>query len=57
MLSKISAFFRRDFVGIQPQFRQIPPKLSLSITTVLNPNCAALIAATYPPGPPPSIAI
>ncbi len=44
-------------VGTQPQFRQIPPSLSSSIQATLAPSCAALIAATYPPGPPPNIAI
>src|SRR3954471_24910458 len=40
-------------VGIQPQFRQMPPRCSRSTTAVFMPSCAARIAATYPPGPPP----
>src|ERR687889_1601571 len=38
---------------MQPQLRQMPPRCSRSTTAVLNPSCAARIAATYPPGPPP----
>ena len=33
-------------VGMQPQLRQMPPRCSRSITTVLKPSCAARIAAT-----------
>src|SRR5215213_11901505 len=38
---------------MQPQLRQMPPRCSRSTTAVLNPTCAARMAATYPPGPPP----
>src|SRR6185437_16328580 len=41
-------------VGMQPQLRQMPPRCSRSTTAVFIPSCAARIAATYPPGPPPS---
>ena len=47
--------FNNAFVGIQPQLRQIPPRLSFSIIATFLPNCEALIAATYPPGPLPKI--
>src|SRR5665213_3679805 len=41
---------------MQPTFTQVPPSvLSRSTHTVLSPSCAARIAATYPPGPPPMI--
>src|SRR3990167_8525926 len=46
--------------GMQPTFRQVPPRAILpslswyfSIQAVFRPSCAALMAATYPPGPPP----
>src|SRR5438477_3123367 len=39
---------------MQPQLRQMPPKCSRSTTAVFMPSCAARIAATYPPGPPPT---
>src|ERR1700751_429433 len=39
---------------MQPQLRQMPPNCSRSTTAVFMPSCAARIAATYPPGPPPS---
>ena len=51
-----SAFFNSAFVGMQPQFKHIPPSLSLSMTQTFWPNCAPRIAATYPPGPPPNTA-
>ncbi len=44
------------FVGIQPTFRQVPPSLFFSISVTSPPSCAARIAATYPPGPPPMTA-
>jgi len=44
------------FVGIHPQLRQTPPSRSFSMHATLAPSCAARIAATYPPGPPPSTA-
>ncbi len=40
------ALFNNALVGIQPQFRQTPPRLSFSIIAVLKPNCDARIAAT-----------
>src|ERR1043165_4336787 len=36
-------------------FGQPPPMNSFSTTAVFMPSCAARIAATYPPGPPPTI--
>jgi len=45
--------WRKAFEGIQPQLRQIPPSLSRSMMATFKPSCAALIAATYPPGPEP----
>ena len=56
-LWKASEEAMRDFVGMQPQLRHVPPTSSCSMTAVWAPNWAALIAATYPPGPPPSTAI
>ena len=52
-----SAARSNAFVGIQPQFKQIPPRCSRSTTTAFRPSWAARIAATYPPGPPPITAI
>eukprot|EP00126_Sphaerothecum_destruens_P011011 Sdes_comp20840_c0_seq1m17521 len=46
--------FSRDFDGMHPTFRHVPPRVPLFSThTVFRPSCAALMAATYPPGPPP----
>ena len=49
-LSKTSAFFKRDLVGIQPQFRHVPPKPPswepLSTHATLRPSWAARIAHT-----------
>ena len=40
--------------GIQPTLRQVPPRVSrISMQAVFMPSCAARMAATYPPGPPP----
>ena len=50
-----SAVLSRALVGIQPQFKQTPPRCSASTNAVDKPNCEDLIAATYPPGPPPKI--
>ena len=37
-----------------PTFKQVPPRAPLDSTqAVFKPSCAALIAHTYPPGPPP----
>src|SRR5579862_6291051 len=43
----------RVLVGMQPQFRQVPPNSSLSTKATEAPSCAARIAAGYPPGPAP----
>ena len=44
----------RAFEGMQPTLRQVPPNVPLPSTHVtFNPSCAPLMAATYPPGPPP----
>ena len=41
--------------GMQPTFRQVPPSaLRFSTQATLKPSCAARIAQTYPPGPPPT---
>ena len=41
-------------VGMQPQIRQVPPSVfCFSTTATLRPNCAARMAATYPPVPAP----
>jgi len=45
------------FDGMHPQWRQVPPAFSFSIRVTSAPNAAALRAATYPPGPAPSITI
>jgi hypothetical protein len=40
--------------GIHPTLRQVPPNEPRPSTQVtFMPSCPALIAATYPPGPPP----
>lgn len=44
---KIANFktWRSDFEGMQPTFKQVPPKVSpFSTQTVLNPNWAALLS-------------
>ncbi len=48
-----SADLTRDFVGIHPTLRQVPPKLSFSTIIVSKPFLAPYIAETYPPGPAP----
>src|SRR5215213_3261230 len=53
MYSSTCALLSNALVGMQPQLRQMPPKLSFSMIAVLKPSCDALIAATYPPGPLP----
>ena len=53
ILLNILALSIIDLVGIQPQFKHIPPISSFSIIAVFNPTCPALIAATYPAGPEP----
>ena len=42
-------------VSVRSTFTQ--PKFSFSITATLKPNCEALIAVTYPPGPLPKTII
>ena len=51
--STSSAECSRHLVGMQPTFRQVPPRYCFSITVTSAPSCAARMAATYPPGPPP----
>src|SRR5690554_345059 len=50
-----SAAWIRALDGMQPMFRQVPPTSAASTSTVGTPNCPARIAATYPPGPAPTI--
>lgn len=41
--------------GIHPTLRHVPPREPrISTHAVLRPICPALMAATYPPGPPPT---
>lgn len=40
-------------VGMQPLFRQVPPRFPLSTRVTDIPARAAAKAAVYPPGPPP----
>src|SRR6056297_2669036 len=42
------------FEGMQPWFRQVPPKASFSTSVTSRSSCAARMAATYPPGPAPT---
>src|SRR5579859_4547876 len=39
--------------GMQPTFRHVPPMYCFSTIATRPPNCAARMAATYPPGPAP----
>ena len=48
-----SAFRIRALLGMQPQLRHTPPTSDLSTIAVLRSSWAALMAATYPPGPLP----
>src|SRR5450432_1920266 len=50
----MSADLSSAFVGMQPQFRQMPPGRSRSMHATLKPSCAPRMAATYPPGPAPT---
>src|SRR5262245_48184681 len=51
---KVCACSSNAFVGMQPRFRQVPPRTgSRSTTAVRNPSCDARMAATYPPVPEP----
>ena len=53
-LWKDSDKFSKLFEGIQPILRHVPPRVPLdSIHAVFKPSCDALIAHTYPAGPPP----
>src|SRR5437773_4703874 len=45
------------FDGMQPTVTHIPPTRSRSTTATFAPLTAAWSAATYPPGPPPRIAM
>src|SRR5690606_25580894 len=40
--------------GIHPRLRQTPPNSPLSTRVTFRPSWAARMAATYPPGPPPT---
>ena len=51
---------RRALEGMQPQFRQVPPRVglpsaprALSMQAVFMPSCAPRMAAAYPAGPAP----
>ncbi len=50
------ALCTRAFVGMQPTFRQVPPRRPCSMTATDRPSWLARIAAGYPPGPPPRTA-
>ena len=51
---KFSDKLSKLFDGMQPTFKQVPPREPLDSTqAVFKPSCAARIAQTYPPGPPP----
>ena len=41
-----SAFFSSALVGMQPQFRHVPPARSFSTQATFFPSCAARIAPT-----------
>mmetsp|Transcript_28475 Transcript_28475/g.68487 ORF Transcript_28475/g.68487 Transcript_28475/m.68487 type:complete len:348 (-) Transcript_28475:141-1184(-) len=46
--------FSKALDGMHPTLRQVPPRAPrFSMHTVFKPSCEALIAATYPAGPPP----
>ena len=46
--------FNNALEGMHPMFKQVPPSDgSFSIQATFIPSWAALIAATYPPGPAP----
>src|SRR5262245_56158884 len=51
---KSSLDSKRALLGMQPMRRQVPPRsCSFSTQATFRPNCAARMAATYPPGPAP----
>src|SRR5215470_16649324 len=53
-LQKSSLDSKRALLGMQPMRRHVPPRsCSFSTQATFRPNCAARIAATYPPGPAP----
>src|SRR5215213_3159121 len=43
----------RALVGMQPQFRHVPPRFSFSTHSTFFLSCPARMAAAYPAGPPP----
>ena len=43
----------RALVGMQPQFRHVPPRFSCSTQRTFFLSCPARMAAAYPAGPPP----
>jgi hypothetical protein len=51
--SRVWAEARRAFEGMQPTLRQVPPIEFFSMRATVAFLCAHLIAAAYPPGPPP----
>src|SRR6266478_3657253 len=56
--SQISALNSRALVGIQPTCRQVPPRtLSFSMRAVFRPYWPARMAAVYPAGPLPMMAM
>src|SRR5581483_193617 len=56
-LSPSSTTASSALLGMHPQFRQTPPSSWFSTTVTRAPNWAARMAATYPPGPAPRIAM
>src|SRR5215471_9407146 len=53
-LQKSSLDSKRALLGMQPMRRHVPPRsCSFSTQATFRPNCAARMAATYPPGPAP----
>src|SRR5215472_7268408 len=53
-LQKSSLDSKRALLGMQPMRRHVPPRsCSFSTQPTFRPNCAARMAATYPPGPAP----
>ncbi len=54
IMRNTSALRSSALVGMQPQFRQTPPNWAFSTRAVRKPSWLARMAATYPPGPPPT---
>ena len=50
-----SPAYSQTLLGMHPLFTQVPPVSALSASTTFASNCAARIAAAYPPEPPPII--